>query len=93
MISALFLTAGIHATKNLKTYEQPKTFFDPVNAQSSSEESLQEKRCTFIGMCFLFTWFNMQILNLCHRWQRRIHNPLKHHEVVNNIRKTFHLRC
>ena len=66
MISALFLTAGIHATKNLKTYEQAKNSFDPANTQFSSEESLKEKR-TFIGMCSLFTWFNMHILNLCHR--------------------------
>ena len=41
-----------------KTYEQ---------IQSSSEESLKEKCKAFIGMCSLFTWFNMQILNLCHK--------------------------
>ena len=64
MISAIFLTAGIHATKNLKTYEQAKNSFDPANTQSSSEESLKEKRRIFIGMCSLFTWFNMHILNL-----------------------------
>ena len=40
-----------------------KIFFNPVNMQSSSEDSLKEKRKTVIGMCF------MQILNLCHRWQ------------------------
>ena len=33
---------------------------------SSFEQSLKEKRKTFIGMCTLSTWFNMQILNLCH---------------------------
>ena len=35
--------------------------------QSSSEESLKEKCKTFIGICTLFTWFNMQIFNICHR--------------------------
>ena len=65
MISALFLIAGIYSTTNLKTYEQAKDFFNPTNTQSSSEESLIVKGYTFIGMCSLFTWFNMQILNLC----------------------------
>ena len=37
---------------------------NPANTQSSAEESVKEKRHTFIGMCFFFTWFNMQILNL-----------------------------
>ena len=56
MISALFLTAGTHSATNLKTYEQSKTFFKPGNAQSPSEESLQEKCQTFIGMRSIFTW-------------------------------------
>ena len=51
-------------------------FLSPANTQSPSEESLKEKRHTFIGMCSLFTCFNMQILNLCHRWHRCIHKPL-----------------
>ena len=72
MISALFLITGIHSTRNLKTFEPVKNLFNPANTQSSSEESLKEKHHTFIGMCSLFTWFNMQILNLCHR---HIHNP------------------
>ena len=67
MISALFFIVGIHSTANLKTYEQAKNFFNPANTQSSSEEFLKEKRHTFIGMCSLFTWFNMQMLNVCHR--------------------------
>ena len=56
MISALFLTAGTHSTTNLKTCKQSKTFFKPANAQSPSEESLQEKCQTFIGMRSIFTW-------------------------------------
>ena len=40
---------------------KPKIFFNPANMQSSSEDSLKEKRKTVIGMCF------MQILNLCLR--------------------------
>ena len=65
MISALLLTAGIHSTSNLKTYEQAKNVFIPANTQSS-QKSLEEICRTFIGMCSIFTWFNMQILNLCH---------------------------
>ena len=64
VISALFLIAGIYPTTNLKTYEQAKDFSNATNTKSSSDESLKEKRQTFIGMCSLFTWFNMQIL--CH---------------------------
>ena len=67
MISALFLIAGIHSTANLKTYKQAKNLFNPANTNSSSEESLKEKRHTFISMCHLLTWLNMQILDLCHR--------------------------
>ena len=49
MISALFLVAGIHSTTDLKTtYEQAKIFFNPANTQSSSEESLKEKRHTCV---------------------------------------------
>ena len=59
MISVLFLIAGIHSTTNLKTYEQLKNLFDPANTQPSSEESLKEKRHMFVGMCPLFTWFNI----------------------------------
>ena len=65
--SALFLIAEIHSTTKLKTYEQAKNFFNPANTQSSSEQSLKEKHHTFTGICSLFTWFNMQIINLCHR--------------------------
>ena len=61
--------------KNLWTR---KNIFNLANTQSSYEESLKEKLHTFIGMCSLFNWFNMQIMNLCHRWHRRIHNPLKY---------------
>ena len=66
MISALFLIAEMYSTTNLKLYEQAKNFFNPGSTQSSSEKSLKEKRKTFIGMCSLSTWFNMQIVNLCH---------------------------
>ena len=62
MISALFLISGIHSTTNLKTYEQAKNFFNPGNTQSSSGESLKEKRHTFIGMCSLSTWFGIKYL-------------------------------
>ena len=67
VISALFLIARFHSKTNLKTYEQTKNFFDLGNTHSSSEESLKKKRHTFIGICSLFTLFNKQILNLCHR--------------------------
>ena len=50
-----------------KDFEQAKNCFDPAKTQRSSEESLKEKRHNFIGICSLFTWFNMQKLNLCHR--------------------------
>ena len=33
-----------------------KNFFNPANAQSSSEESSKEKRHTFIALYSLFTW-------------------------------------
>ena len=46
----------------LKMYEQTKNFFKPANTQPSSEESLKQNRHIFIGMCFLFTCFNIQIL-------------------------------
>ena len=62
-----WIISDIHSTTNLKTYEQAKNLVNPANAQSSSEESLKEKLHTFIGMCSLFTWLNMQMLNLCHR--------------------------
>ena len=78
VIFALFLIAGIHSTTNCITYEQVKKLFDPANTQSSSEEPLIKKRHTFIGVCFLFTLFNMQILHLCHRWHRRNHDSLKY---------------
>ena len=51
MISALFLIAGIRSTANLETYKQAKNFFNPANTQSSSAESLNGKRHTFIGIC------------------------------------------
>ena len=35
-ISALFLIAGIHLIRNLKTYEQAKNLFIPANTPSSS---------------------------------------------------------
>ena len=50
----------------------------PTNTMSSSEESLKEKSHKPIGICSLFTRFNTQILTLCHRWHKRIHNPLKY---------------
>ena len=51
----------------LQTYQLIIIFFIPANKQFSSEDSFKEKCHTFIGMCLLFSWFNMQILNLCHR--------------------------
>ena len=47
-----------------------KMFFYPANAESLSEESLTVKHLkhhAFIGMYSLFTWFHLQILNLCSR--------------------------
>ena len=46
--------------------------------QSSSEESLKEKRHKFIGMCSLFNWFSIQNTKLMSQMHRRIHNPLKY---------------
>ena len=72
LISTLFPIAGMHSTTNLKIYGQAKNFFYPANVHSPSEETIKEKRKTFIGMCSHSTWFNMQILNLC------MHNHLKY---------------
>ena len=102
--SALFLIAVIHWTTNFKTYEQGNSFSYPQNTQSSSEESLNEKRHKFIGICTLFTWLSMEILNLCNRWYRRIHSPLNYLKwsvlqkswrlkVVNFFRNALHLKC
>ena len=55
-------------------------------------------------MCSLFTWFNLQILNFCHRWHGHIQNTLNYLKwsifenskwltVVNCFHKTPHLRC
>ena len=65
VISELFLIAGIQSTTNLKIYEQEKILLT-LQTESSSEESLKEKRDVFIGMCSFFTWLNMQIPNLRH---------------------------
>lgn len=78
VISALFLIARIYSTTNLETYEQAKNFFNLTKTQYLSEKSLKEKCHKFIGMCSFYTWFNMQVLNLCHRLHSRIHNPLKY---------------
>ena len=54
-------------------------------------------------MCSLFTWFNLQILNFCHRWHGHIQNTLNYLKwsifqnskwltVVNCFHKTPHLR-
>ena len=51
MISALFLIAGIHSTRNLKTYEQTKNCFNQANTQSSFEGSFKKKREAFFGTC------------------------------------------
>ena len=80
IFSALFLIAGIYSITNLKkTYYQAKSFFILANTQSSLEEYLIKEKCkTFIGMCSLFTWLKMQVLNLYHRRHRRIQNSLKY---------------
>ena len=36
---------------------------NPTNTQSSFEESFKDKHKTFIGICSLFSWFNIQMLN------------------------------
>ena len=38
----------------LKTYKRAKNFFNPANKKSLAEESVKEKRHTFIGICSLF---------------------------------------
>ena len=45
--------------------EQVIVFYSPSNALCSSDKSVQVKhfKHTFIGMCLLSTWFNLQILN------------------------------
>ena len=78
VIYALFLIAGIHLTTNLKTFEQAEYVFNSANTQFLSEWPLEEKSHIFIGMYSLFTWFNIQILNLCKRWHRCIPHPLNY---------------
>ena len=67
-----------YCRNKLKTSERAKRFFNPANAQSSSEKSPKEKRHTVIGLYSLCTRFNIQMLNLCHKWHKRIQNPLKY---------------
>ena len=67
MIAALFLIAGIHSATNIKYREKQKKLFKPANVQSSFEESFNEKRKMFIGMCSFFTWLKMLAMNLCHK--------------------------
>ena len=85
----IILIARIHSTTNLKkTYEQvitqqihtlhKKMKFSFKNLFSKCDQNLAEKCHTFISMWSFFTCFNMQILNLCYRWNRRIHNPLEY---------------
>ena len=48
--------------------EQLIIFYNPSNTLSSSDESVQIKHFkhhTFIGMCSLFAWLNLRILNFC----------------------------
>ena len=48
--------------------EQIIIFYSSLNAVCSFDKSVQIKSFkhhTFISMCSLFTWFNLQILNLC----------------------------
>ena len=65
-------------TENIKNFKKKKAknFFNTANTQSSPEVSPKEKCKTFIGMCSLFTWLNMQILSLCYRRDRHIQNHL-----------------
>ena len=63
VIFALFPIAGIHSTRNLKTYEQANHFFNPANTQFSSKEALKKKRHTFTAMCSLFTQFNTKFMS------------------------------
>ena len=48
MISALFLTVGIHSSTNVKICEQVKNFLNPANTQCSSQEFLLRKRHIFL---------------------------------------------
>ena len=82
---------------NAKTYEQAKNFCNPANTQSSSKESFKEKYYTFTGMYSLFTWFNMQILNLYHNTLKYLSKVFYENSqrlnVVNYFHKTLHFRC
>ena len=43
-------------------------FYSPSNALCSSDKSVQIKHFKyhiFIGICYLYKWFNLQILNFC----------------------------
>ena len=57
------MIAGIHSTK---TYKQAKNFFIQGSTQFSFEKSLKEKGKTFISTSSLSTWFEKEMLNLCH---------------------------
>ena len=48
MISALFLTVGVHSSTNVKICEQVKIFLNPANTQCSSQEFLMRKRHIFL---------------------------------------------
>ena len=58
--------------------EQIITFYSPSNALVHLMKHL--KHHTFIGMCSLFTWFNLQIL------------LMKTHRVLNRLRKCTNVR-
>ena len=73
----LWLQVCSFSNKLKQTYEKAKKLFNPAKTHFLSEESLKEKRHTCIGMCSLFTQVNKQVLNLCHRWHRCIHNSSK----------------
>ena len=47
----------------------------------------------FIGMCSPFLWLHMQILNLCHRWHRCFHNPLKYLKWSVWLSSKYTSRC
>ena len=55
--------------------------------------SIRENGIRLFGMRSLSTWFNWQILSLCHRWLRRIYNTLKYLKWSLFARIMLHLRC
>ena len=77
----IILIARIHSWKSnnsANTHTAQKMKFSLKNFFSKCDQNLTEKCHTFFSMWSFFACFNMQILNLCYRWNRHIHNPLEY---------------